>query len=59
MGKPIKKPKGLPKGTKAEELTNQEVLEAVFSEQAQQLLRDETTPEEEPKMKRRNSYKTI
>jgi hypothetical protein len=49
MGKPIKKPKRLPKkASEVEELTSDEVLEAVFGKQAQQALKDQANGEEEP-----------
>ena len=60
MGKPIKRRKRLPKDAKeVEELTSDEVLEAVFGKQVQEELKKQATDEEEPKDDTPNPLPTI
>jgi hypothetical protein len=59
MGRRVKK-KRLPKeAEKVEEMTSDEVLEAVFGKQAQKALKDQAAGEQEPKQDSPNSHPTI
>jgi hypothetical protein len=60
MGKPMKKAKRLPKkASEVEELTSDEVLEAVFGKQAQEALKKQARDEKEPKDDTPNSLPSI